>query len=256
MTEFTVGTKDLRDALRAVRVHADKTKTGGEGDGACHRVRLSFGQSELAVMATCIVTTAVATVPLLNDEGQPVRDALDLADGDGKLPPQSTIVDVLPAKAALMLQAFKAARHDPDGVAQLLRFTILEDGVEVTDVSGLFAGDAYVMQGAGKGSAFPDVWGIVQAAMHATGTEPSSKPLTAPGVHVSRFQIASKVYEPPLTISPTGTPESRGFLVECGPNFLGVISSSHNDDDSLGKRNAARTRWLQRFGRAPLAAVK
>lgn len=255
MTSYTVSTRDLRDAVRAVRVHADHTKTGGEGDGACHRVRFSFGRTELVVMATCIVTTAVATVDLLTDEGQPIRDALDLADDNGKIP-ATTIIDVVPAKAALMLQAFKVARHDPDGVAQLLRFDVLEDGVEVTDVSGLFAGDAYVMQGAGKGAAFPDVWSIVQSALQATGTEPSPKPLTAPGVHVSRFQIASRVYETPLTISPTGTPESRGFLVECGPKFLGVISSSHNDDDSLGKRDAARRRWLHRFDGRQLAAVK
>ena len=255
MTSYTVGTKDLRDAVRAVRIHADRTKTGGEGDGACHRVRFSFGRTELVVMATCIVTTAAAIVDLLTDDGRPVRDALDLADDDGTIPP-TTIVDVIPAKAALILQAFKAATHDPDGVAQLLRFDILEDGLEVTDVSGLFAGDAYVMQGAGKGAAFPDVWATIERALKGAGTEPSPKPLTASGPHVSRFQIASKVYDTPLTISPTGTPESRGFLVECGPKFLGVISSGHNDDDSLGKRDAARRRWLHRFDGRQLKAVQ
>lgn len=253
MTAFTVGTGDLRNALQAVRPHADKTKTGGDGDGACHRVRFSFGLRELVVMATNITTSAVATVDLLTPDGQLIRDSIDAADENGTVP-QNVIVDVIPAKAANLLTAFKAAPHDPEGIAQMMRFDVLDDGLEVTDVSGLFAGDSYVMQGAGKGSGFPDVWGTCRAALQAAGGSP--KPLTAAGKHLDLFKKASVVYETPLTIEPTGTPESRGFVVLCGPKFIGTISSGHNDDDSLSKRDAARRRWLHRFDGRALAAVQ
>lgn len=255
MTSFTVGTGDLRNALRAVTPHADRTKTGGDADGTCHRVRFSFGPHELTVMATNLTTSAVATVDLLTDDGRLVRDVLDLADDDGKVPPPNVIVDVVPVKARNLLSLFKAAPHDPDGIAQMMRFDVTDAGMEATDVSGLFAGDSYMMDGAGQGGGFPDVWGASQAALKAAGGSP--KPLTAAGKHLALFQIASKVYDTPLTVEPTGTPESRGFVVLCGPQFIGTISSGHNDDDSLGRRDSARRRWLHRFsGKAPLAAVR
>lgn len=254
MTSFTVGTGDLRNALRAVTPHADRTKTGGDSDGTCHRVRFSFGLRELVIMATNLTTAAIAVVDLLTDDGRLVRDVLDAADDNGKVPP-TVIVDVIPTKARNILTNFKAAPHDPDGVAQMMRFDILEDGMEATDVSGLFAGDAYAMAGAGKGAGFPDVWGIAQTALKAASQGPSPKPLTANGKHVALFQVASRVYETPLTVEPTGTPESRGFIVLCGPKFIGTISSGHNDDDSLGKRDAARRKWLHRFDGRALAAV-
>lgn len=255
-SEFHVGTRDLRNALRAVIPHADRTKTGGDGAGTCHRVRLSFGVRELVVMATNLTTSAIAVVDLLHEDGTPIgANGPDLLDAAAAQAP-ARIVDVVPAKARNLLTNFKAAAHDPEGVAQLLRFDVLGDSVEVTDVSGLFAGDAYVMAFAGNGSGFPDVWGITQQALHAASSVPSPKPLTAHGKHVALFQVASRLYETPLTVEPTGTPESRGFVVLCGDRFVGTISSSHNDDDSLGKRDAARRRWLARFDGRLLAAVQ
>ena len=38
----------------------------------------------------------------------------------------------------------------------------------------------------------------------------------------------------------TGPKESRGFIVWCGPSFIGHVSSQHNDDNSLAKRDAYR----------------
>jgi hypothetical protein len=45
--------------------------------------------------------------------------------------------------------------------------------------------------------------------------------------------------------------------VSCGESFLGVISSRHQDDDSLKRRDSWRTGWMRRLGLAArdLAAV-
>jgi hypothetical protein len=38
--------------------------------------------------------------------------------------------------------------------------------------------------------------------------------------------------------------------VSCGESFLGVISSRHQDDDSLRKRDGWRHGWIRRLGLA------
>lgn len=251
MSTFTVGTADLRRAIDSVRRHADKTKTGGDGDATCHRVRLSFQptRNELAVMATNLVTSAVAVVDLLSaDGGQP--DLFNHANDDGKVPP-ATIVDLAPKHCANILSLFPARGDDE----ALLRFEADEDGTDIAAAGGLFDGDEYRITSPAGGAQFPDVWAILTRAAQGATTTPSPKPLTATGKAIARFDIASKLYEVPLTVMPTGNAESRGFVVACGPKFLGLISSGHNDDDSLARRDRDWQAWLHRLDGRKLTAV-
>jgi hypothetical protein len=238
--EVQVDTKDLRNALRAITPHAEPNKTGDLDEE--HRVRLVLDEYQVNVYASNGSTAAYAVVPILKDSRK-----IAFAADDGPI-----IVDLTPRHCRLILAQFKAKAVDPEGVDQVAALRVLAEGegLEVADVSGLFAGESIRFPGVGVSDRFPDVRGILTRALAAASGEPSPKPLTADGDTLALFRSASKVYGQPLTIEPTGTPESRGFVVLCGPWFLGTISSRHQDDDSLRKRDAARVGWLQRLGLA------
>lgn len=236
--EVMVDTRDLRNALRAVVPHAEQNKTGD--NGVEHRVRLVLDAQHVNVLASNGSTAAMAIVSIEEDTRRE-RFAVD----DGPL-----IVDLTPRQARLLLHQFKAKATDPEGVDQILQLRVLADGegLEVADWSGLFAGESIRFPGVGVSDGFPDVVGIITKALAGASGSPSPKPLTADGGTVALFKPASVVYDQPLTVEPTGTPESRGFLVSCGESFLGVISSRHQDDDSLKRRDGWRHGWLRRLG--------
>lgn len=242
---YRVPTPEFRRALDSVRRHADKTKTGGDGSQALNRVRLYFDPAAgfVRVMASCIATSAIAVVPLLRADGGQM-DLLDagMSSSSGKTGP--AVADILPAHAARMLGAFPA--KGDDGMA-MLQLDVEDGSLQVTDIGGLMDGDSYTVTAPPDGESFPDVWGIIKRALEEAQSTPSPKPLTAAGPAIARFHPASKLYETPLTIVPSGSADSRAFVVECGPSFIGVVSSGHADDDSLSKRERARTLWLDRF---------
>lgn len=238
--EVQVDTNDLRNALRAVTPHAEPNKTGDLD--AEHRVRLVIDAHHVNVLASNGSTAAMAIVSIEKDT-RTERFGID----DGPL-----IVDLTPRQARLILQQFKAKKVDPNGEPQRAGLRVLKngEGLEVADVCGLFAGESIRFPGVGVSDKFPDVVGVVTKALANASGSPSPKPLTSDGATLALFKAASVVYGQPLTVEPTGTPESRGFLVSCGESFLGVISSRHQDDDSLKRRDGWRTGWMRRLGLA------
>lgn len=241
---FRVSTPEFRRAIDAVRRHADKTKTGGDGTQALRRVRILLDPAAgyARIMATNLTTTAVAVVPIVTPDGT-LLDLLDAADGNGKVL-QAAVVDIQPKHAARILSAFPVSAK-AEGPQLILR--VFDGRTEITDIGGEMAGDAYTMTAPPDGEGFPDVWGIVAKASQAATSTPTPKPLTTVGLALARFEPAARLYETPLTIHPSGSAESRGFVVACGPDFRGLVSSSHNDDDSMAKREQAERLWLGRF---------
>lgn len=238
--EVTVETRDLRNALRAVVPHAEPNKTGDLDSE--HRVRLVLDSFHVHVLASNGSTAAMAIASIVEDSR-----SQKFAHDDGPL-----IVDITPRQGRLILAQFKAKKTDPGGVNQLTQLRVLGEGegLEVADKSGLFAGESVRFPGVGVSDKFPDVVAIVTRALANAFGVPSPKPLTSDGATLALFKAASVVYEQPLTVEATGTPESRGFLVSCGESFLGVISSRHQDDDSLKRRDGWRHGWLRRLGLA------
>lgn len=243
--EVQVDTRDLRNALRAITPHAEPNKTGDTESE--HRVRLVLDRHHVNVLASNGTTAAMAIVSIEEDSRRE-KFAID----DGPL-----IVDITPRQARLILQQFKAKATDPEGIEQVAALRVLShgEGLEVADVSGLFAGESIRFPGVGVSDNFPDVQAVVTRAV-ANARQPGTdtKPLTSDGATLALFKAASTVYEQPLVVEPTGTVESRGFLVSCGESFLGVISSRHQDDDSLKRRDGWRQAWMRRLGLA-LASV-
>ena len=250
--EVTVATGDLRNALRAVVPHARQLVT--DDFDALTRVRLVLDTEHVNVMASNGSTAALAIVSIEDDSrrqdlGGGILTDDDgrrrFVDGDGPL-----VVDLTPRQCRILLQQFKAKDTDPEGVDQLLSLRVLREGkgLEVTDTSGLFAGESVRFPGVGVSDNFPDVVAIIRRALAAVGEHPVLKPLTTDGAVLALFKPASTVYRQPLIVEPSGTPESRTFLVRCSDSFLGVVSSRHQDDDSLAKRDAAHRGWLVRLG--------
>jgi hypothetical protein len=241
--EITIPTTEVRDALRSVLPHVNKLIT--DDHDAEHRVRLTFAQHHLFLTASNGHTTGLAKVHIVEDSRQE-RFAAD----DGPI-----VVDITPRRARLILQQFKAKPSDPE-VGQLMQFNVEPEGLSVSDIGGLWsAGEVQRYPVEDPAEAFPDVLAITSRALAGVGASQVGKALVTDGRVLALFRDASRVYGQPLQVESTGTPESRGFMISCGPDFLGTVSSSHNDDDSLKKRDRNRRAWLELLPAQKLAVV-
>jgi hypothetical protein len=245
-------TKALRSALRSVVPHADRTRTGGDGAGTLHRVRFLFWDDTLALVATNTATSAAALVPLLDADGSPA-DPLTRADGDGNIPAYPQIVDLDPPQCRKLQAQFPVNRAEKDGQPQLLHWTSDDSGIDIEDVSGLgIPGDGARFRYTGRGEGFPDVWGIIDSARKvAAQSAIHGKPLVVPGPMISKFSLAYSAYGVSLSFTPVGgTKDSKMWLVEGGPMFLGLVESTYSgDDDSGNGRDDARKSWDSLFKR-------
>src|SRR5574343_176479 len=212
---------DFRRAVAAVKPHAERTKTSGEVS-AFNRVRFIAAKDELYVAATNGTTAALAAVEILEDSR-----ATRFAKDDG---------------------SFADAEED-DQVAAL-RFT--ETTVAARDVSGLWPGAETIRPALAYSADYPNLVGILAKALGTAGE--AVKPLTTPGTVVALFASASRQYGRPLQFEASGPADSRGYIVWCGPGFIGSVSSGHDDGDSLARRQSERRAHLERLGLAPALA--
>lgn len=243
--DIQVATPDLRNAMRAVLPLSNPLVTADHE--AEHRVRLSFLERWLFVIASNGSGTALAKVAVQNDSR---KIAFTAEDGP-------ITIDLTPRRCRLMLQQFKAKPSDPD-VGQLMEFGIdIEDEtLTVSDIGGLWSeGESNRYPIEDPSDSFPDVIRITAQALAGIGATQVGKPLVTDGRVLRLFETASRVYDQPLLIEATGSSESRGFTVSCGADFLGTLSSSHQDDDSLKKRSRNRLAWLELIPAQKLAVV-
>lgn len=243
--DIQVATSDLRNALRAVLPLSNPLITGDHD--AEHRIRFAFLEHWVFVVASNGSGTALAKVAVQADSRQ-----IEFTAEDGPI-----IVDLTPRRARLILQQFKAKPSDPD-VGQLMEFGIdvTEETLTVSDIGGLWSeGESNRYPIEDPSDSFPDVIRITAQALAGVGATQVGKALVTDGRVLRLFETASRVYEQPLQIEATGSSESRGFTVSCGADFLGTLSSAHQDDDSLKKRNRHRMNWLELIPAQKLQAV-
>lgn len=237
----------LRQALSSVVVHAEPTKTG-DGTSELSRVRLTAAKSELHV-AACndSGTAAMAAVPIETDS----RSERFAAD-DGEF-----AVDLTPGAVRLILRDFKAGPADVAASEDMVKLTITDTRIVVSDASGLLK-DAFgleVSQNLLQFSAdYPPVLEVLRDALARAGEAQTAKPLVTGGRSWALFRHAAVAYGRPLRAEATGGADARGFIVLCGSAFVGAVSSRHNDDDSLAKAQAERRAHLERLGLQPALA--
>jgi len=239
----------LRQALQAVQPHRSKVKTGD--DEAMYRVRLVFSAGWLFVMATNGSTSALAKAGLFTDS----RGAL------GKLDPDDgpIVVDLTPAQVPLILAKFKPNQAE-SAAQQLIVFTIDLDPadpfIKLTDTGGLWSNgwaEEYPIDPPAE--AFPDVIRIAGDALQRSAESNQPKDLVTDPKLLALFKAAGTAYDAPVRIRATGTPDSRGFIVTCGSDFVGTIESKHGDDGGTKNRDAALLDWLNLIRPANLKAV-
>jgi hypothetical protein len=246
-TEATieVPTGDLRKALAAVLPLAEKNSSGD--NGVEHRIRLAIAESELYVMATNGLVSGAAAVPIDADSRE-----VPLADDDGAFR-----IDITPRQVTMILRQFKAVRG-PEAAGEMNETIELHatlNTLHVQDVGGLFVGEALEFPILEASTTFPDLPGLLGRGLASVGASPVGKPLVVDGAVLALFKPASTAYGKPLDIRSTGDPESPGFVVACGPWFVGLVSSRHGNDDLKAPRESAHRSWLGRFPAAKLAAV-
>jgi hypothetical protein len=236
-----VGIRPLRQAITAVTPHAEPTKTKDEISSQS-RVRLIAAKDELLVIATCTDTTAMAAVAI-EEDSRKERFAAD----DGVF-----AIDLPPGICRAVLADFKGSRSAADGIQEWVSidFGVKDEaGIEcirITDQSALFPGLKLEIPTLPLATDFPDVIAIMARAFEAAAGD--VKPLVVKGTMLGLFRPASETYAEPLQFRPTGGADARGYLVQCGPMFAGLISSRHNDDDSLKRRDKDHRRHLARLG--------
>jgi|GEM_PF-4839338 len=247
--QIDVRLASVRAALQAVQPHRSKVKTGD--DEAMYRLRLVFSAGQLYVMATNGSTAALAKAGLFKDS----RGAL------GKLDPDDApmIVDLQPRRIPLILQQFKPNQAE-SAEHQLIRFDVNLDPadpvIDLTDIGGLWSeGESLRFPIESPAEAFPDVMTIVAKAMQTGASDPKSKDLVTDPKVLALFAAAGKAYDQPVRIRPCGSPQDRGFLVTCGPDFVAAIESKHGDDGGTKARDQALVDWLNLIKPNKLVAV-
>lgn len=234
---LTVSLRELRQAIASVVVHAEPTKTGDE-ISKLSRVRVTAGKDELLFAATNTVTTALAAVTI-DEDSRAQRFAAD----DGVFS-----VDVMPGALRGILTTFKVGRTTADAEDAYAEVKLTSDWLTLTDTDGLLPGMSTTLPLIGLSDSFPDVIGVLGRTFGSAMGTPQAKPLISEAKPLALFRHAATAYQAALTFEPTGTAESRGFAVWCGPLFQGLISSSDPSGNSLGHRDTERQTILRRLG--------
>lgn len=232
MTEFTVPLLALRQALLAVRAHADKP---GEDLGV---VRLLPGARVLHVMATDRYSMALAKVPIESH-----------ADGElGQI--DLTLDDV-----AKVLAVFKMPADKSMWPGASLR--ISRSGIEVTfaDAGGLFDGQALT------GTAYdvekmPDVRPAIGSVMRSEILTPGERAQYALSAKaIVKLGVAAKTYAEPVWAALHRLRTSSTWVAICGSDFIAattaVLGRVASDTES---RETPAEQW-RRTWRDDLAGV-
>lgn len=222
--EFTVGTDDLRRALRAVAPHADTAKDLPQ----LHRIRLDVGPDLLTVTATNRYTVGHALVSVW-----------DHADGE------LGSVDLSPLDVREFLVLFKgkpgAAGEVPDDTVSI---KVTEQHLTFTDVSGLFPGDKQLqLPRYPVEEDFPDAAKMIGGKI-AAGKTAAERLITSPSL-LALFLKAAAAYGEPLVFDTSG--DGGALLITCGESLIGVLMPARPDPDELAKINGWHVSWFKRI---------
>jgi hypothetical protein len=240
-----VGTSDFRAGLRSVHAHHQKGMK--EDARAQHRIRLIFANGTLFTAASNNETTALAKQKYVED-----------SRGSLWVPTDSPLIVDLQPRHVPLIAAWLSKKATASDVDQLVAMTVdVRAGeIEFEDIGGLWSnGERQIYTFDDPNEAFPDVVAITGKALNeVAGAGERQSDLVQDGAVIKRFETASKQYGAQLRIRKTGGPETRGFVVQCGPGFIGTMTSRHGEDDGLKTRDKIDAEWRRVLG-AKLTAV-
>ena len=237
---FTVGTKDFRQALRAVSPHACR-----DSDlPMINRIRCYVDVENVTVAATDRFSAALGLVSVWDAAATPVIGHLDLS-----LPDVGMILAVFTAgkdngvdepewqlQIELLEKRTVTASDSPDVVSHAVR---------VTDVSGLIAGEVLEFPLLPASNAFPD---LPQLFSNKLG-EPTG-PLDTFAVDadlLGRLKTAAHVYgRKPAILSTPASPRSP-IIARIGESFLGLVMPRYFGEDDRVQSKAWLDAWQRRL---------
>jgi hypothetical protein len=227
-----VSTDLLRAALASVLPHAKRTKK--DEDIILHRVRLTFANGKVFIMATQGKTTALVRLAYIDDTR---GDLWEPEDGP-------MILDLPPIDVRFLKQwmATAAVGDDEDKITTIT-LDRHQGEAEFELIGTTNEGQRHVFVWGDHHDLFPDVVTITnQALMQAAGEALPARPLVQDSKLINLFNQAGSQYGAPLRWRATGTRDTAGgFVVECGPSFTGTISTDPGGDEGV-RRHA---RWSQ-----------
>lgn len=216
---ITVGTNDLRAALKAVAPHISPDPESPD----LHRIRFEIGAENLSVSATSGYTIGHAIVSILDHhDGEP--GAFDVSPNDGKE----------------ILALFRGSK---DAMDLRLQIEVTSKHTIVTDVSGLFSGKQLRLPRYPTTEKFPHVQQLIRDSI-VRGRKPVERLHTTPDL-VALFVTSAKAYGHALVIDPAG--RKGTLLITCGESFIGLLAARVPDDDTLAKLHDWHMSWLQRI---------
>ena len=177
--KFTVGTADLRLALRSVVPHVDPDPDFPQ----LHRVRLVVGPENVTVSATNRYTVGHALVSMWDNL-------------DGEL----DHFDLSPTDVKEILVLFHGKANEGDEPDYTVRIDVTEKHLTVTDVSGLFAGKALQLPRYPVEDNFPDVETMIRDKI--TARAKSAERLITSGKLLGLFMKAATAYGEPSSTRP------------------------------------------------------
>ena len=220
--KFTVGTADLRLALRSVVPHVDPDPDFPQ----LHRVRLDVGPENVTVSATNRYTVGHALVSIWENL-------------DGEMGP----VDIAPVDVKEILVLFHGKANEGDEPDYTVRIEVTSEHLTITDVSGLFEGKALHLPRHPMEDNFPDVSTMIRDKI--TAEPESAERLITSGKLLGLFMKAAAAYGEPLVIDPAGS--TGAMLISCGESFVGMLMPQRADEETAAKINGWHADWLLRI---------
>lgn len=236
---FTVGTHDLRRALKSVAVHADPNPDFPP----LHRIRLAVDDVNVTLSATNRSTAALALVSI--EDPSDGEHSFDLSPKD--------VRDVLSQFVGRAIKQGYRPPEDDDDPGELLELVVDEKHVSVTDVSGLFPGKSLRLLRYPDDVNFPRIAKIVAGmlARPLWGPAMEAKRLSVGGKFVKLFNTASTAYAEPLILEPTGA--NGAVIVSCGESFIGALMPVRFDEAGTARLDDWRKNWVARL---PVVSVQ
>ncbi len=236
LASVTVGTYELRQALRAVVAHCSKDKNAPERYTRVHWV-LDPIKQHLYVNATNGFTSGLADTSV-------VEDHLGVVDRRSWSTSKGTATEIL--------SMFPSADDGgPDGITDVLQLDIHEEYLVVTDTSGLLVGKQarWHLSHATDDAVDPLHLYRVLLSVHRSGRYRLPTRTLAGGKFVALFSEASVAYNQPLCLEHSaGESNKPVILVSCGDSFLGAISPITPTDEARSEMESHRVGWERRLG--------
>lgn len=224
-TEFTVGTADLRQALRAVTPHVGKAT----GMPEYARVRFIVGRENVTLVASDRFTMAMAIVSIWE------RD-----DAEAVAVAELHITDIAKILAIHKLEGADTG-DEPD---YQLRFVVTDENVVATDVSGMIEGRSLRVPRLATEDALSAVPRLFESAHSGQlALIDGITDLTMSGDHIARFRDAGKAYGASLSWETRRGVDGKrrlSVIVRCGDSFLGLMvpRTVQEEDRVKAKQNA------------------